>query len=127
MQAPEQTVSAGAQVEHVRFQGPPATLHQFLATMWARVVDTSQCPVEVTAGAPLHARAPQPAGDCSISCVQLRFTIPEGDFYTNLEHLQRRWDKRMHGLWGLGLARQLLVDLFFEDGILLEVIVVVRK
>lgn len=58
---------------------------------------------------------------------RVRFTGLQGYFHTNLEQLERGRDERMHGLRGLGLARELHLDLFFEDGVQLEVIVVVRE
>lgn len=57
----------------------------------------------------------------------VRFTGQQGYFYTNLEQLGRRWDARMHRLRWFGFARELVVYLFFEDGVQFKVIVVVRK
>jgi transcription initiation factor TFIID subunit TAF12 len=57
----------------------------------------------------------------------VRFTALQGYFHTNLEQLDRAWDERMYRLRGLGLTRELLLDLFFEKWVQLEVIVVVRK
>lgn len=51
----------------------------------------------------------------------------QGHIYTDLEYLERRWDERMHRLWGLRFTRELPVDLFFENGVQFEIIVVVRK